>query len=448
MATPLSPRETERTDSQVVERATPARGTDAQAVVDVVRELERELRAETRRRWLRRFGAIGTVMLVLGIVWGWQRFTRPTPPPRFSTQKVELRDVIEQVQSTGSVKPLKEVQVGAQVSGRVVAVHVDFNSVVKKGDLLAEIDPSLFGAQVSQAGAQLDAAKASVARAEARLSSVKTTLARVQKLNGEGLSSQAELDQSRGEHDVAQAEVGAARAQLAQLQAQLSSAKTTLEYTRIFSPIDGVVINRAVDPGQTVAASFSAPVLFVIAQDLKKMQVLAEIDEADVGKLTEGMGAEVLVDAFVGRKFNGKVSQVRYSPNNVQGVVTYSAVVDVENPELLLRPGMTATVAVKTREARKVLAVKNAALRFRPVLERDADGKPKPGEALAPLEHAQGRVYVPSGGAPGSETVAPRVVGIGITDGTWTELRGGLERGSEVVVEQREQDKKKGFRLF
>jgi HlyD family secretion protein len=441
MATPLPTSERPRTERG-------ARRAESQAVADVVRDLERELRAENRRRWLRRLGAVAIALLVVAGVFAWQRLTQEAPPPRFTTQKVERRDVVEQVQSTGTVKPLKEVQVGAQVSGRVVGVHVDFNSAVKQGDLLAEIDPSLFGAQVSQADAQLDAAKASLTRAETRLASLKTMLARVQKLQAEGVGTQAELDQTRGEHDVAQAEVGAARAQLAQLRAQLSSARTTLAYTRIYSPIDGVVINRAVDPGQTVAASFAAPVLFVIAQDLKKMQVLAEVDEADVGKLAEGMSAEVLVDAFPGRKFSGKVTQVRYSPNNVQGVVTYSAVIDVENPELMLRPGMTATVAVRTREARAVLAARNAALRFRPLPDKDADGKPKPSEPLPPLEHGQARVYVPTGGSIGNETIAPRVVQVGITDGTWTELRGGAALGAEVVVEQRDQEQKKGFRLF
>ncbi len=229
--------------------------------------------------------------------------------------------------------------------------------MVKKGDLLAEIDPSLYGAQVSQSSAQLRAAQANVKRAEARLVTAKATLKRLQGLKKDGIATSADIEAAQGEHDVAEADVGAAKAQISQLNAQLSSARTTLAYARIFSPIDGVVVNRAVDPGQTVAASFSAPVLFVIAQDLSKMQVLADIDEADVGKITEKMKADVIVDAFPGEKFSGLVTQVRFSPNNIQGVVTYSAVIEVDNPELKLRPGMTATVTVKTREAKNVLAV-------------------------------------------------------------------------------------------
>jgi HlyD family secretion protein len=231
-------------------------------------------------------------------------------------------------QSTGTAAA-QEVQVGAS-TGRIVKVHVDFNSVVKQGDLLAEIDPSLYGAQVSQSSAQLLAARASVKRAEARLATARTMLGRAKRLAAEQLATTAEVDQAQGEFDVAEADVGAAKAQISQLGAQLSSARTTLAYARIYSPIDGVVINRAIDPGQPVAASFSAPVLFVIAQDLSKMQVLADIDEADVGKVREKMKAEVVVDAFPGKKFSGVVSQLRYSPNTLQGVVTYSAVVGRE----------------------------------------------------------------------------------------------------------------------
>ena len=229
-------------------------------------------------------------------------------------------------------------------------------------------------------------------------------LKRLQGLKGAGIATPADVDQAQGDHDVAEADVAAAQAQISQLKAQLSSARTTLAYARIYSPIDGVVVNRAIDPGQTVAASFSAPVLFVIAQDLSKMQVLAEIDEADVGKIKEQMKAEVVVDAFPGEKFEGTVTQVRFSPNNVQGVVTYSAVIEVCNPELKLRPGMTATVTIKTREVKAALALRNAALRFRPLAEKDEEGKPKPEKPPPPLDPGKGRVYLISGGAPGTSS--------------------------------------------
>ncbi|MBK8994346.1 MAG: efflux RND transporter periplasmic adaptor subunit [Myxococcales bacterium] len=425
-------------------------GTQPGVVTDAVRDLEKQLRAEGARRWVRRLIVVGVVVAAVVGFASYRRATRPPPAPRFSTEAVEQRDIVEQVQSTGSVKPLTEVQVGAQVSGRIVKVHVDFNSKVKKGDLLAEIDPTLYGAQVSQSGAQLKAAEASLKRAQARLATSKASLKRLQGLKAEGIASPADVEQAQGEHDVADADVAASSAQISQIRAQLSGARTTLAYARIFSPIDGIVVNRAVDSGQTVAASFAAPVLFVIAQDLSKMQVLAEIDEADVGKIAEQMKAEVVVDAFVGEKFQGTVTQVRFSPNNVQGVVTYSAVIEVSNPELKLRPGMTATVTIKTREAKSSLAVRNAALRFRPLPDKDEDGKPKPVKPPPPLDPGKGRIYLVAGGAPGSETLEDRVVGVGITDGVWTELKdaGDLAAGRPIVVEQREEKKQKRFGMF
>lgn len=416
-------------------------------MADVVAELERELRAQTLRRWSRRASVLLLAVAAISGVWLWRRWAAPAPPPRYTLSALEQRDVFEVVQSTGTVKPLTEVQVGAQVSGRIVKVQVDFNTKVKKGDLLAEIDPSLFGSQVSQVGAQLEAAKAASKRAEAQLITAKANLTRLRNLVAEKLVSQADLDAAEGNHAVAEAEVEAGKAQISQLVAQLTSARTTLAYSRIYSPIDGVVVNRAVEPGQTVAASFSAPVLFVIAQDLAKMQVLAEIDEADVGKLHEGMLASVVVDAFPGKRFEGKVTQLRYSPNNVQGVVTYSAVVVVDNPALELRPGMTATVSVRTRAAHGVVAAPNAALRFKPQPLREGE-KPK---LEAPLAAGQGRVYVPAGGTPGDEQVAPVLVTVGANDGVYTEIRPAnkgqpaLAPGAEVVVEQREEKRKGGL---
>lgn len=409
---------------------------------EAVQRLERELRAQGGRRWLRRGLAL---LLVCGAIVGglaWRRSQEPPPEPRFRTQALMIRDVVEQVESTGKLKPLTEVQVGAQVSGRVVAVHADFNSKVEQGDLLAEIDPQLFGAQVGQVSGQLQAAVANLERAKARVVATEAELARLRSLVREGIGTQAELEQAQSARDVARAEVTAAEATITGLRAQLSSARTTLAYTKIYSPIDGVVITRAVEPGQTVAASFSAPVLFVIAEDLSKMQVLADIDEADVGKLAEGMHAEVSVDAFLGKQFAGKVSQIRYSPNEVQGVVTYSAVIDVDNTDLQLRPGMTATVAITTKEAHQVLVAPNAALRFKPE-ERASD--------LDPVEHGEARVYRVAGGAVGEEQLSSLVITTGITDGVWTEVRGDrLAAGLELVTEQtdRQEKKRKFLGLF
>jgi HlyD family secretion protein len=316
--------------------------------------------------------------------------------------------------------------------------------------VLAEIDPTLLGATVDQNRAQLTATEAQVARSQAALTSSEAALSRLEKLRLENLASQADVDQARGQRDVALADVAAARAQVVQTKAQLSYSQTNFQYARIYAPIDGLVISRNIDPGQTVAASFQAPTLFVIAEDMKKMRILAEIDEADVGKLKEGMAAEATVDAFAGEIFRGVVSQVRFNPNTVQGVVTYLAVVDVDNPELKLRPGMTATVTVKTKQAKDVLRVPNAALRFKPTKGKggpETKGPPAPSEA--PLGFGKGRVHIVTDATPGKEKTDTKVVEIGITDGVNTELKTtDLGVGTNVVTDETDQDDKKGPRIF
>jgi HlyD family secretion protein len=378
---------------------------------------------------------------------------RAHPRPRYALAPVTLGNVVETVQSTGTVQPLTQVQVGAQISGRISKVFVDFNSTVKKGDQLAEIDPTLLDATVEQSKAQLDAAQALRIRARAALTSAQASLDRVQKLRTENLASQADVDSSLGLRDGALADLRSAQAQIVQAQAGLDYAQANVTYARIFAPIDGLVVSRNIDPGQTVASSFQAPTLFVIAEDLRKMRILAEIDEADVGKLKEGMVAETSVDAFAGEVFHGIVSQVRYNPTSVQGVVTYMAVVDVENPEMKLRPGMTATVTVKTREARGVLRIPNAALRYKPSRpgKDGMDGvEPNPDERLEPLAPAKGRIYLGIGKVPGKETAELKVVDIGVTDGINTELKTTeLAVGTRVVTDESDQeDKKQGPRLF
>jgi HlyD family secretion protein len=402
----------------------------------------------------------GVTLLVLGgLGWGtaaYRRKNAPPPEPQFTTAALEVRDIVEEVQSTGVVEPVNQVDIGAQVSGRVVNVFVDFNDEVKAGDQLAEIDPEMLGAEVVQQDAQLGAARASVKSSEARRDAIKTRLERLRTLVAERVASAAELDQVQGEYDVAVAEVAAAEAQIAQIMARLRSARTNLTYTKIYSPIDGVVIDRQVEPGQTVASSFNTPVLFVIARDLRQMRVLAEIDEADVGKVKEGMKADVTVDAFPGEKFEGDLTQIRLSPNNVEGVVTYAAVILVKNPENKLRPGMTATATVVTREAKQVLAVKNSALRFEPLPPPAKPGEESPsseppGRKGPPQKKpgpGEGLVFLLGKGppeAPGSER---KIVQTGISDGVWTELVGGLEKGASVIVDEKPQEEKKGFRLF
>lgn len=420
-------------------------------VTAVVQGLERELAARKRRRWIRLGLGLG---IAISVTMGWSAYRRanaPPPEPQFTTAEVEIRDVIEEVQSTGVVEPVNQVEIGAQVSGRVVSVDVDFNDQVVAGQQLAQIDPEIFGAEVTQQNAQLTAAQAAVKSAEARRDAVKTRMARLELLVKEKVASLTELENAQGEYDVAVAEVGTAKAQIAQIRARLSSARATLGYTKLFSPIDGVVIDRQVEPGQTVASSFNTPVLFVIAKDLQRMRVLAEIDEADVGKVKEGMTAQVTVDAFPESKFEGKLTQIRLSPNNVEGVVTYSAVILVENEGGKLRPGMTATATVVTREARGVTALRNSALRFEPLPppeEEGAKASAKKKEKKLKPGAGQGRVYLVGEGPPEKPGSHAKLVDVGISDGVWTELRGGLAEKAQVIVDEKPSDEKKGFRLF
>ncbi len=424
----------------------PASKHSGQKAERLPKALEKEISGLEGKKWLGRLGLVAVVAALIAGFVVWRARTQPPPPSKYITTKTTQGDVFETVQSTGQVKPLTEVQVGAVVSGRITKVLVDFNSVVKAGQVMAEIDPTLFSAQMDSSSAQLASARAQVARAEANLTAARLRLDRSKKLVTEGVGAQAEVDASQGAYDAAIADVAAAKAQVSSVGAQARSSRTNLEYTKIYSPIDGVVISRAIDPGQTVAASFQAPTLFVIAQDLRKMRVLADIDEADVGRMKEGMAAEVTVDAFPGEKFKGVVSQVRFSPTNVSGVVTYAAVVEVENPDIKLRPGMTATVTIRSAEAKGVTRVANAALRFKPSPPVDKDGKKLPQEPLPPLGLGQGRIYVVTKETLGSEEIEARVVDVGITDGINTALKTNLGDVKVVTDETDDAAKPKGAR--
>jgi HlyD family secretion protein len=423
-------------------------------------ELRRALAAEEGgRRWLRRLAVAGSIVLVLGGGLAWRAKHRPAPPAKYVSKAVETGDVVEKVQATGAVQPLLQVNIGAQVTGRVTNVLVDFNSVVKKGDVLAEIDPKILSTQVfaqqsnlQQQKAALEQARAQMETSRAQMNLAKVTLDRTQRLFDDSLAAKGDLDTARGQwlaakatYEAAEASVVGATAAIGSQEAQLSQITTNLGYTKIYSPVDGVVVTRSIDPGATVVSSFQAPVLFVIAQDLKKMRVMADVDEADVGRLKEGMSADAVVDAFPGESFHGVVQQVRYSPNNVSGVVTYSAVVEVENPDEKLRPGMTATVTIKTAESKAISKIPNAALRYKPTPPDGPDGKPVVPPPDAPLAKGQGRVHVLLADKPGEEKEEVRVVPIGITDGISTEvMNGALPVGTKVITDETDTKKKSG----
>jgi HlyD family secretion protein len=431
--------------------------------IAVTEELKKALSAEEgARRWVRRLGIAAGFAVALGGGMTWAANHRPAPPPRFTSAAVAIGDIVEKVQATGTVQPLLQITVGAQVNGRVTQVLVDYNSVVKKGDVLAEIDPLIYGTQVNAQAANLAAQKAQLEQARASAASTKAqreiahvVYDRTQKLFQQNLSSGADLDTARGNYEAAQAQfeastatVASAQAAIAAQAAQLSQSTANLGYTKIYSPVDGIVITRGIDPGATVVASFQAPVLFVIAQDLRKMRVLADVDEADVGKIKEGMGADCVVDAFPGEVFNGKVSQIRFSPTNVSGVVTYSGVVDVDNMEDKLRPGMTTTITVRTHEAHGVPRVPNAALRYRP-MPLGPDGKPIPQPPEPALAKGQARLWVLTSDKPGEEKDEMRLVPVGITDGVYTEVTDpALTVGTKVVTDEADADEKKKKKVF
>ncbi|HLK40853.1 MAG TPA: efflux RND transporter periplasmic adaptor subunit [Polyangiaceae bacterium] len=404
----------------------------------VTEELKKALAAEEGAgRWVRRLALAGAMGVAVAAVVAWGVAHRPPPPAKYVTATVTLGDVVEKVQATGTVQPLLQVSVGAQVNGRVTQVLVDFNSVVKKGQVLAEIDPLIYGTQVNAQAAnlaaqraQLEQAKAAAASNKAQAETARIAFERTEKLFQQNLASRADLDTAQGNYDAARATyeaalaaVGSSQATIAAQAAQLNQSTANLGYTKIYSPVDGVVVTRGIDPGATVVASFQSPVLFVIAQDLRNMRVLADVDEADVGKIQAGMDADCIVDAFPGDVFHGKVEQIRFSPNNVSGVVTYPAVVDVDNPDEKLRPGMTTTITVRSHEARGVPRLPNAALRYRPTAPKGPDGAPVPLPPEAPLAKGQGRAWILTNDKPGDEKEEAHVLSIGITDGMFTEVK-------------------------
>jgi len=295
---------------------------------------------------------IGIVVAVAALVGAFFYTRRGSAEPKFRKGKIDKGDVVATVTATGTLSAVTTVKVGSQVSGIIAKLYVDFNAVVKKGQLLTELDPTPFQQTVDQRRADLEKAKVELRNAE-------ISLTRSKNLAKQQLLAQSDLDGAQTARDSAAAAV-------AQSQAALKQAETNLSYTRILSPIDGVVVDRQYDVGQTVAASFQAPVIFTIAQDLTKMQVLTNIDEADVGRVKVGQEASFSVDAFSDQPFKGAVSQIRLSPQTVQNVVTYPVVLDVANLDLKLKPGMTANVQVPVDVRKDALRVANSALRFRP----------------------------------------------------------------------------------
>jgi HlyD family secretion protein len=360
--------------------------------------------------------------------------------PEFRTEPVRRGDITASVTATGTVNAVTTVLVGTQVSGTIRNLYADFNSPVKKGQIIAQIDPSSFEAQSRQARANLSLAAANLEKAEAALVDAKRTLDRNSQLSAKNLIPRSDLDTATTNYDSSKAQVGAARAQVEQARAALAFAETNLKYTKIVSPVDGVVISRNVDVGQTVAASFQTPTLFTIAQDLTKMQIDTNVAESDIGVVKLAQDVDFTVDAYPEVTFEGRVAQIRRAPISVQNVVTYDVVVHVNNREQKLMPGMTANVSIIIATKENVLKIPNAALRFRPS-EQIQEKSPRRPEKKGP------GVWVLRDGKPKRVNVE-----LGVSDGAFTEaVSGELTEGQNVIVESLNKDKSRrrsGPRMF
>jgi HlyD family secretion protein len=387
--------------------------------------------------WTRLSIRVAVVVVVAAALAGWivDRRARAQDLPSFDTAHADRGRIMAKVTASGSLSAIVTVQVGSQVSGTVAALYADFNSTVRKGQLVAKIDPRLFIASLEQARANLAAAVGNLAKVKAQAADGERQATREASLLADKLVAQADYDTARSMADADDAAVDAAAGAVAQAKAQVNQAELNLAYTDITSPKDGTVISRTVDVGQTVAASLSAPTLFLIAEDLRKMQVDTSVAEADIGKLQPGMQATFTVDAYPGEKFIGKVRQVRNAPQTVQNVVTYDAVIDVDNSDLKLKPGMTANCTFVYADKSGVLRVPNAALRFVP--PPDLLGR------SAPEAKAQRRARGTAGDSPQKTVWLLRdgkplraVVRTGVSDGSLTEiLEGELKEGDAVITD-------------
>lgn len=419
--------------------------------------------------------------------------------PKYMTQPIERGNLRSTVGATGSLTAITTTQVGTQVSGTISKWYADFNDHVKEGQLIADIEPSLFKASYEQALANVKTAEADVVNQRATITNAvanlekakiavrdaKIKLDRAQGMSDSGLLAQSDLDVAKINYDsmiasqnaaVSQidsqkAQLASSQAKVAQARANLSTAKLNLDHTKIYAPMAGVIVNRAVDVGQTVAASFQTPTLFTIANDLTKMQVFANIDEADVGRFREGSPAMFSVDAYPGEMFRGRIAQIRLNPTTISNVVTYTAVIQVDNPDLKLMPGMTANVTIQVAARENILKIPNAAIRFIP--PQTDEEKKASGGTTAQKQNGDQKTAAnnPGGGArsqggPGGGAGAigggrrnggsrqsaeqkvwlwdekenrlkPMTVKLGITDGIFTELvEGSLQEGDRVVVGQ------------
>ncbi len=383
---------------------------------------------EKRLRILSRIGYVtlaGLVVLATVALSAYWRSGDQGGNGKYLTAVIDRGPIAATVTASGTMNPVTTVQVGTYVSGPILALYADFNSSVQKNELVAKIDPAPFAMKVQEAEANVANARAKVEKDRADLELKKLTLSRSRELREKNLISQNDVDTAKSNYDQAVAQVALDQASVQQSRAALESSRINLAYTDIRSPVDGVVVSRNVSVGQTVAASFQTPTLFLIAQDLTKMQVDTNVSESDIGDVREGQPAVFTVDAYPGKEFHGSVAQVRNAPITVQNVVTYDVVIAVDNPKLDLKPGMTATVTITTAQRDQVLRIPARALRFRPPSKTATEAE------HAPLRKGPPTVWVvgPSGSVRGVE------VKLGIQNDLFAELvSGDLHEGDVVAI--------------
>ncbi len=402
-------------------------------------------RKSGRRRNLLAIGAV--VLVALAGLGAWTMSGSGGPSVVYSTQPVTSGDLTVNVTATGTVEPTNEVSISSELSGTVRAVLADYNDTVKKGQVLARLDTDNLTANLALAQATLAARKADVAQAQATVAETDVALKRAADLLARNVSSQQTLDAAQADSDRAKAALAGAQANQKIAEANLSIAETNLGKAEITSPIDGVVLSRDVETGQIVASSLSAPTLFTLAEDLSKMQLEVGIDEADMGNVRQGNPATFTVEAYPGREFPATIAQVRYSPATVEGVVTYTAVLTVNNTDLLLRPGMTATADITVETVKDAIQVPNAALRWSPPAEATRTSsnrgagllgllmpsRPRDGGRPASTTHnGKQTVYVLRDGEPVGVPVT-----VGSSDGVHTAVSGALTINDKVIVGSR-----------
>jgi len=421
------------------------RQTSANHPEDIGKTLGLEGRFHRRRHWW--VTALVLAVVAMGLV---ATLGRQGDQMHYQTQRVRRGDLVVTVSATGTLEPLKKVDVGSEVSGTIKIIEADYNDKVKVGQVLARIDTSRLEAQAKQNEAALEAARARVLQAEASVQEAEAQLARLKRLRelSDGkMPSQNDLDTAEANLARCRADLASAKASVAQAEAALNVVLTDISKSVIRSPIDGIVLDRAIEPGQTVAASFQAPRLFTLAEDLTQMELRVDIDEADVGLVHEGQDATFTVDAYPDKTFPAKVTQVRFGAQTVSGVVTYKGILRVDNPDLLLRPGMTATAVITVDHRHDALLIPNTALRFVPPTSQKAGRRPsgglvgmllprfprQPGQSdqtVDPKERHR-QVWTLKDGQ-----LVPINVVIGATDGIWTEvISGDIQPDMEVVTD-------------